>query len=108
MVTWAVGHRLLDNLVDNSFSPANPITRQEMAFMFYQFETRYSQRTARNLSSLTRFSDWRDIHLYARNAMRWSIGNVLIRPVSGNALQPTAYATRAQLETALRQYKTLH
>ena len=108
VVTWAVGQRLLDNLVTSGFNPANPITRQEMAFMFYQFETHYCQRSARNFGSLTRFSDWKSIHLYARDAMRWSIGNVLIRPVSDNALQPTAYATKAQLEAALRQYKTLH
>lgn len=107
-VTWAVGQRLLDNLVDSGFNPANSITRQEMAYMFYQFETQYCRHTARNFGSLTRFSDWRSIHLYARDAMRWSIGNVLIQPVSGTALQPTAYATKAQLETALRQYKTLH
>ena len=106
-VTWGVQRRLLDNLVNNGFDPYSSITRQEMAYMFYQYETQYCQRTARNLGSLTRFSDWRDIHLYARDAMRWSIGNVLIQPMTATTLQPNSYATQAQLDAALTRYQQL-
>lgn len=107
-VTWGVQRRLLDNLVNGGFDPYSSITRQEMAYMFYQYETQYCRRTARNFSSLTRYSDWTSIHLYARDAMRWSIGNVLIQPMTDTTLQPNSYATQAQLDAALTRYQQLH
>lgn len=108
MVTWAVRYRLLDNIVGNSFNPYGAVTRQDMAFMFYRYETQYCQRTARNFGSLTRFADWQSIRLYARDAMRWNLGNSLIQPVSDSMLQPGGYATRDQLDAALQRYRMLH
>lgn len=107
-VTWGVQRRLLDNIAETGFDPYQSITRQEMAFMFYQYETQYCRRSARNFGSLTRYSDWQDIHLYARNAMRWSIGNVLIQPITSTTLQPNSYATQTQLDAALERYQQLH
>ena len=107
-VTWAVRYRLLDNIVDRGFDPYNAVTRQDMAFMFYRYETQYCRHTARNFSSLTRFSDWQSIHLYARDAMRWNLGNSLIQPVSDNTLRPDDYVAKDQLDTALGQYRRLH
>lgn len=107
-VTWAVRYRLLDNIVDRGFDPYNAVTRQDMAFMFYRYETQYCRHTARNFSSLTRFSDWQSIHLYARDAMRWNLGNSLIQPVSDNTLRPDNYVAKDQLDTALGQYRRLH
>lgn len=106
--TWAVDRRLMDGMVKSGFNPNSPISRQDMAVMLYRYETAVCQRTPRGQGSLVSYEDWPEVRLNARDAMRWALGNGLIQPVSDGVLQPNAYASRTQLDTALRRHEQLH
>lgn len=106
--TWALDRRLMDGIIRNDFDPLAPIPRQDMAVMFYQYETLVCQRTPRGHGSLVRYDDWSGIRLNARDAMRWALGNRLIQPLSEDRLSPASYATRPQLDMAVQRYEQLH
>lgn len=107
MVAWEAEHRLLDGLTDGGIQPSDPITRQELIVMLYQYETVYLQRTALNSGSLARFSDGARVHTSARDAMSWAVGAGLIQGTSENTLCPGDYASRAQMDTILERYSQL-
>lgn len=106
--TWALDRRLMDGIIRNDFDPLAPIPRQDMAVMFYQYETLVCRRTPRGHGSLVRYDDWSGIRLNARDAMRWALGNKLIQPLPDDRLYPSGYATRPQLDSALQRYEQLH
>ena len=76
--------------------------------MFYQYETVVCRNAPRGHSTLSPYSDWSSIRLNARDAMRWALGNRLIRPLSNGQLSPAGYATRPQLDMAVQRYEQLH
>lgn len=106
--TWAVERRLMDGMIQKDFDPLAPIPRQDMAVMFYQYETVVCRNAPRGHGSLSPYSDWSSIRLNARDAMRWALGNRLIQPLSNGQLSPAGYATRPQLDMAVQRYEQLH
>lgn len=106
--TWAVERRLMDGMIQKDFDPLAPIPRQDMAVMFYQYETVVCRNAPRGHGSLSPYNDWSGIRLNARDAMRWALGNRLIQPDLDNLLRPAGYATRPQLDMAVQRYEQLH
>lgn len=108
VITWAVQHRLMDDMVRPGFDPSKPITRQELAVMFYRYETFYCRHSARGLGPIASFTDQTGIHLYARVPVRWALGNRLLQGVSDTLFQPDGPVSQAQLADIIQTYQQLH
>ncbi len=93
-VAWAAENNITSGTSNNRFSPHNQITREQFAAMLY----RYADMKGYDISKyadVNRFSDATQISLFAEEAMRWAIGNELLRGSDG-WLSPKGVTTRAQ------------
>lgn len=103
-VIWASQTGLVKGISATTFCPDDPITREQIAtilFRLYQSEGNESG----NGADLTVFPDRETVSPWAVDAMRWAVGNGLIKGIGGS-LSPQANATRAQVATILMRYLT--
>ena len=86
------GNMLILGYGNGAFGPDDPITREQMAVIFY----RYSKLCGYSLTegSYEHFEDHADISNYAQQAMRWAVGNSLMIGGTDNCLYPRAYSEK--------------
>ena len=101
-ILWASEESLILGYGNGAFGPDDPITREQMAVIFY----RYSQARGYSLSegSYDHFKDHGDISGYAQQAMRWAVGNGLMIGSADNRLHPRDYTTRVEFAVMLQRF----
>lgn len=99
-VTWAAENGITAGTTETTFSPDDPITREQFAMMLYHFKN--GQPTE---NSLDAFADAADVSDWAIDAVTWAVHNGVI---SGSKMEddtlmllPTSGATRAQTAVML-------
>ena len=101
-VKWASENGVVDGYGNGKFGPNDPITREQMAAILYryaqirQYDTSISGR-------IDTFADGDKVSDYAVEAMRWAVGMGFISGTSGNRLDPTGSATRAQVAALMER-----
>ena len=101
-VAWAAELKLVLGHSDTIFAPDDAITREQMAVILYRYAT-YKGYDVSARSSLTAFSDWRDVSAYAEEALSWTVHTGLINGYGG-ALKPQGSATRSQAAAILHRF----
>lgn len=105
-VAWAAGSGIVNGYPDGTFRPMSPLTREQMAAIYY----RYAQWCGRDVSkkqSLDTFRDASSVSAYAQEPMAWACAAGLIQGVNSAGalmLQPKGTATRAQAATIIMRY----
>lgn len=102
-VSWAASSGVVSGYSNGYFQPNDGITREQLAAILY----RYAQHKGYDTSAtadLSRFSDAASVSSYAAEPMRWAVGCGLISGSSGNRLDPTGGATRAQAAAILMRF----
>lgn len=94
-VAWAEQTGIVTS-TQNAFRPDQPISREEMAVLFYRY---LAPDTAAD--SLDGFSDSGAVSSWAAEAMRWAVGCGLLTSDDEGRLNPAAAATRAEVATIL-------
>ena len=101
-VNWCVASKLAAGYTDGTFRPNDPVTRQQLAAMLYQYAA-FSGKDTSASADLRRFSDSGDVSEYAVTAMKWAVAHRLISG-TGRGLEPKGTATRAQLAVILKAF----
>ena len=101
-ILWASREGLILGYGNGNFGPGDPITREQMAVIFY----RYSQSRGYSLTegSYDHFKDHDDISAYAQQAMRWAVGNGLMIGCADNRLHPRAHTARVEFAAMLQRF----
>ena len=102
-VAWAAANHIVTGTTDTTFSPNQPITREQMAVIL----CRYAQAKGWDTSASADLSAYRDqgsISAYARQAMAWANGTGLIGGTTSTTLSPQSTATRAQAAAILHRF----
>lgn len=102
-VAWAAENNLVSGYNENAFGPLDPVTREQIAAVM----NRYSRYKGYDLSAkadLSAFKDAGNTSGWARSAMEWAVAEGLIKGVSGAGLDPSGFATRAQVATILMRF----
>ncbi len=108
-VAWAYENGIVNGISTTSFGPAENITREQMAAIFY----RYSAFRGYNVSqsgNISAYPDAGKVSKYAVGAMSWANGAGLIKGQSsaaGNRLNPRGEATRAEVATILERFAAI-
>ena len=103
-VIWAATSGIVSGVGQNRFAPDNPITREQLAVMLYQYAYFMGYDTSLpTLPALNNFQDAADVSVWARDAMIWAVEHNLIVG-SGGLLNPGGTATRAQCATILQRF----
>ena len=102
-VAWAKANGIVNGTSETTFSPNEPVTREQTAAILY----RYAQHRGYDVektADLTAYADAAAIHSYAKNAMSWAVAAGILNGVSSTSLEPTGSATRAQVATVLTRF----
>lgn len=102
-IEWAAANGIVLGYGDDVYGPADVVTRQQMATIFYRFAT-YMGIDVTSDVSLDGYNDTDMISDYAYDAMNWSVDSGLINGTSENQLSPQADSNRAQLATILMRF----
>lgn len=104
-VNWAAGAGIVNGTSATTFSPNDPLTREQMATILYRYY-QYKRGTAGTdwMRVSFDFKDADKISPYAREAMRWANKNGIIFGVGENVIDPLGSTTRAQLASILMRY----
>ena len=101
-VAWAQQEGIVAGTSATTFSPLQPVTRQQMAAILFRYAAQKEVDTSAR-DSLHSFADTAAISDYALDAMQWCVA-VGILSGSGGKLEPIDSATRAQFASILMRY----
>ncbi len=102
-VAWAADRGVVSGYGNGLFGPDDPITREQMALIFYQYAQVMGFDTLLR-ADLSWSDDAWNISSYALDAMRWANAQQLINGVSATSLAPKGGAVRAQTATILMNF----
>ena len=100
-VGWAVQEKITSG-TGNGFAPTANVTREQIAVFLYNYAKFKGMDTTGN--ALTDFADAASVHTWASEAMGWAVKNSLITGKTGNLLDPTGAASRAEVATILARF----
>ncbi len=102
-VVWGIKNNIVKGLSDSSFMPQDPITREQMTLMLYRF-ARQRDTLEKTNSSLSLYSDEKDISEWAYDAVSWAHGTKLIQGTSDTIIAPKGMATRAEAAAVFMRF----
>jgi len=77
------------------FGKNNPITREQIMLMFYNYANVNGIKTTQR-ADITHFDDYNRVHDWARESLSWGVATGLIGGTSNTTLDPRGQVTRAQ------------
>ncbi len=101
-IIWGTASGIINGYGHNLFGPDDPITREQMAAIFY----RYSRAKGYSLTggSYAHFPDQADVSDYAHQAMGWAVGKGLMIGMADGKLCPKCWSTRAEFATVIQRF----
>ena len=102
-VTWAQQNGIMGGYSNSSFAPNDPITREQLAAIFYRYAQYKGYDTTQGGMAIREFDDYESISDYAMSAMAWAVNTGLVKGDS-NLLYPKGTATRAELAAMLHRF----
>ena len=102
-VAWAKANGIVNGTSETTFSPNEPVTREQTAAILYRY-AQYKGYDVEKTADLTAYADAAAIHSYAKNAMSWAVAAGILNGVSSTSLEPAGSATRAQVATVLTRF----
>lgn len=102
-VTWAQQNGIMGGYGNSSFAPNDPITREQLAAIFYRYAQYKGYDTTQGGMAIREFDDYESISDYAMGAMAWAVNTGLVKGDS-NLLYPKGTATRAELAALFHRF----
>lgn len=102
-VTWVQKNGIMGGYSNSSFAPNDPITREQLAAIFYRYAQYKGYDTTQGGMAIREFDDYESISDYAMGAMAWAVNTGLVKGDS-NLLYPKGTATRAELAALLHRF----
>ncbi|MBR6793288.1 MAG: PASTA domain-containing protein [Clostridia bacterium] len=108
-VAWAYTNGIVNGTAPTKFSPAEKITREQLATILYRYTVNTLKYTVTLSGSLNGFPDANKVSDYAKDALLWATGVGLINGDSKGGvphLVPQGNATRAQMAAIFHRFDT--
>ena len=102
-VTWAQQNGIMGGYDNSSFAPNDPITREQLAAIFYRYAQYKGYDTTQGGMAIREFDDYESISDYAMSAMAWAVNTGLVKGDS-NLLYPKGTATRAEIAALFHRF----
>ena len=103
-VNWAAGTGAVLGTSEDSFSPNEPITREQLAVILYRYAQSQGLGFTGDWAFRLDYTDAGDISDYAYEAMCWMTMNGIINGMDDGTVAPQAEATRAQIAAMFMRF----
>lgn len=98
-VAWAAESGVVEGYGDGKFGPDDPITREQLAVMFWRYMGRPKAEV-----TLSSFTDSGKASGYALEALRWAVDQKIVQGKGNGILDPAGNATRAEVAAMLQRF----
>ncbi len=102
-VKWTMQQGIFSGYGGGLFGPDDPITRQQLAAIFYNY-AKYKGYDLTPTDSLSGFTDADKVSDWAQDAMKWAVGSGLMNGKGDGILDPQGTATRAEIAAMLHRF----
>lgn len=102
-IAWASENGIVTGFDASTFAPDRAITREQLAAILFRFAAYRGMDAVTLRENLSSFQDQAAISAYAVSALNWAVGEGLMHG-TGDKLEPTGSATRAQVAAMLRRF----
>lgn len=102
-IAWASENGIVTGFDASTFAPDRAITREQLAAILFRFAAYRGMDAVTLRENLSSFQDQAAISAYAVSALNWGVGEGLMQG-TGDKLEPTGSATRAQVAAMLRRF----
>lgn len=102
-IAWASENGIVTGFDASTFAPDRAITREQLAAILFRFAAYRGMDAVTLREDLSSFQDQAAISAYAVSALNWAVGEGLMQG-TGDKLEPTGSATRAQVAAMLRRF----
>ena len=102
-VTWAEQSGVVGGYGDGRFGPGNPITREQLAAIFYRY-AQYKGYDTTATGSLDRFTDKDKVSQWSKQPLIWAVSSGIVNGTGDNLLSPKGTATRAHIAAMLHRF----
>ena len=100
---WAYTYGVVNGTSATTFSPNNPVTREQTATILYRLSSLMGADVD-SYTPLTRFCDQAEASDYARSALMWAVDAGILQGNGKGELDPRGSTTRAQIATMIVRY----
>ena len=102
---WAKINKIASGYQDGTFKPNNPISRQQLAAMLYNYERNWlHQEPSVPENTVIPYNDALKVENYAVNAVRWAVSAGLLSDYKTAVLDPGKPASRAMTAAMLYHF----
>lgn len=102
-ICWCVDNRLAKGVSATRFAPEENVTREQVATFLFRYAEACGFYVL-NQAELSGFSDRGKVSAYALDAVEWAVAEGIIRGNDVGKLNPTGYATRAEIAAMLVRF----
>lgn len=102
-VLWVQQNGIMQGYGDNLFGPGDPVTREQLAVIFYNYAKFKGYDTTAS-GDLSGFTDTGDLSPWAQEAMKWAVGSGVMSGKGNGILDPKGTATRAEIAAMLQNF----
>lgn len=103
-IRWAQSNKIVDGYSADSFGPNDPITREQMAAILYNYAKFKGQGFTGDWMFLLDFADRTDISSWADEAVHWCSMKGIANGKDGKVFDPQGNATRAEAATMMQRF----
>ena len=102
-VEWAADNGIVSGYGDGSFRPNNPVTREQMAKILYNF-ARLMGEEVTGSGNLSRYTDQTHISEWAIDPCSWATDCGLLQGREDGSFNPSGEATRGEVSALLKRF----
>ena len=104
-ILWAAKNEIVTGYTSTGyFGPADNILREQMAVMMYRYANSMDYDTSKK-ADFSKFEDASLVNDYAKDAMRWAVGNGIIKGKDNETrVDPLGNASRAECAIIIQRF----
>lgn len=103
-VSWAAEQGVSAGTGDGKFSPKQPVTREQVVVLLYNFAVNYMGMELKDRVDITTCADYDQISFWSADVMSWAVASGIMDPDTNTQLQPLRSATRAEVASMLMKF----
>lgn len=103
-VAWAADHHVSVGTGDGKFSPLQPVTRQQVVVLLYNFAINYLHMDLNERADLSACTDRAQIAFWAEEPVSWALASGVMALSAQGTVEPERSATRAEVASMLMNF----